>query len=799
MISIFMSELNIAYSLFSIFIALSASIICFDIALNLVPKSNKRIGIIWLLLAALTFSLGTKTAYVVGVSGLFEFSTVHFRITAFCVSFMMMFITSLLGLKLLLHRNTPYLVPAILFTMGSSAAYFTIIVSNSAFTLSFYNGWFLLSVLTSFILNMVASHLIKKKLLKNSSVKTGLIGVLFGISMISHHLLSIKGLKHVITYDDQMYTGNVIVPFLLLSVFLFMFIALIGNLYQQKLLAEQRKLESQERYYRSLYELNSLAIIMMDVTGTIIDLNLTSEKLADMEKEKITGMHYLQFIPEHDQAFAKQQFEKTLAGEVVEYEVQMYNSAGEIIDLAVRNIPISVDDKIHGIYGIIKDISEEKRNLEKVQFMAYHAPLTNLPNKRKLSEDMAQKMSEQIPFSLVYLDLNEFKKTNDRYGHLAGDAVLVEVANRLRENNDDGVAYHIGGDEFAVTLPIVESEGTEKIVRLIADKIRLPITYQEFTLEVFASFGIARFPYDAKAIEELLQKADLAMYASKENDESDIVFYHEKLLKKVEERFLLEQDLKEALEKNQFELYYQPQFDIQTGTLRGAEALLRWNHPEKGIVSPDVFIHVLEDTGLIVDVGEWVITQVLESIHSWANVGYTFGKISVNISAKHFEKQNLFRFIQDVNAGGAACLNCLDIEITESALLNLEKSIDHVLQLKKLGISISLDDFGTGYSSLSVLHKLPIDCVKIDKSFIKDFNKESKSIITMIIQMSNNLNVKVVAEGIETKEQLDFLIQEGCSFGQGYYYSKPLPKAEFEEKWLGNHRNHRDGSLGPLK
>ncbi|WP_099354521.1 putative bifunctional diguanylate cyclase/phosphodiesterase [Fredinandcohnia onubensis] len=445
---------------------------------------------------------------------------------------------------------------------------------------------------------------------------------------------------------------------------------------------------------------------------------------------------------------------------------------------------------------MIKDISEEKRNLEKVQFMAYHAPLTNLPNKRKLSEDMAKNMSEEIPFSLVYLDLNEFKKTNDRYGHLAGDAVLVEVANRLRETKDHGSAYHIGGDEFAVAFPVVEKEKLKKMTIQIADKIRLPITYQEFTLEVFASIGIARFPFDAKTIEELLQKADLAMYASKENDGSDIVFYHETLLKKVEERFQLEQDLKEALEKKQFELYYQPQFDIQTGIFRGAEALLRWNHPKKGMVSPDVFIHVLEETGLIVDVGEWVITQVLESIHTWADAGFTFGKISVNISAKHFEKQNLFRFIQDVNAGGAACLNSLDIEITESALLNLEKSIDHVLQLKKLGISISLDDFGTGYSSLSVLHQLPIDCVKIDKSFIKDFKKESKSIIRMIIQMSNNLNVKVVAEGIETKEQLDFLIQEGCSFGQGYYYSKPLPKAEFERKWL---RNHRDGSLGLLK
>lgn len=781
MISIFMSEYNISYSLFSIFIALTSSIICFDIALNIVPRSKKQIGMLWMLLAAFTFSLGTKTAYLIGISGLLESSTLSFRIPEVALSFMILFVTSFLGILLLLKKNTPFIVAGILFTIGSCTSYFIICVSNNAFFLSF-NKWFLLGVLNCLIFSLVGSFFSKRILLKDAPSKKWFVGLFFGVSIIVLHHLSVRGLHHI--FVGHHYAGGVIVPYLLLSVFLFMFIAFLGNRYQQKLQSEQLKLKSQERYYRSLYELNPLAIIMLNPLGHIIDLNQMAERLAMMNKEDVLGMHFSAFIPEHFLTITKQKFDAALAGKVVEYEIQMYNSNREIIDVTVRNIPITLENQIRGIYGMIKDITEEKRNMEKVKFMAYHAPLTNLPSKRKLTEDVAEKIVKQIPFSLIYLDLNGFKKTNDRYGHLAGDEVLIEIAKRLVVTDDEGVAYHIGGDEFAIILPEVQYEEIVKIADTIKKAIRLPITYHTFTLEVYASIGIARFPDDAKSIDELLQRADLAMYASKEQGLGDLVFYHETLLKKVEERFLIEQDLKKALERGEFELFFQPQIEIQTGKLYGAEALLRWNHPEKGMLHPDVFIHVLEESGLIVEVSEWIITQVLDLIRTWTNAGYHFKHISVNVSAKHFEKQSLYHFFKVINNGNEVNLRSLDIEITESVLINLEKSIDSVQQLKKLGISISLDDFGTGYSSLSVLHQLPIDCLKIDKSFIKNFNTDSKILIQMILQMAKKLNVKVVAEGIETKEQLAFLIKEGCDYGQGFYFSKPLTKTEFEELWL---------------
>lgn len=784
MIPIYMSEYNVTYSIFSILIALSASIICFDIALNLIPKLPRRFGTLWTFIAAFTFSLGTKTAFIIGIAGLLESSTLRFQLLGVVISFFIMFVTDSLGLMLLLKKKTSYVEAAVLFTLGNSVTYFTLIMSNNIFTMSIFNGWFLLSVLICFILSMMSSYMFKKELQKDHHTKRGYTGVLFGISIIGLQHLSMRGLLQVLPSDNEINIGDIVAPFLLLSVFLFMFIAFIGNMYQQKLNTEQRKLKKQERSFRSLYELNPLAIIIMDVAGVIVDINRAAEGLAGMKKEDILGKHFIKFVPEEEHVFAKQQFAKALAGGVVEYEIHMYNTSSTVSDLFVRNIPITVDDSIHGIYGMIKDITDQKRNMEKVQFMAYHAPLTNLPNKRKLTEDVAKKITNHTPFSLVYLDLNEFKKTNDRYGHLAGDAVLVEVANRLKTIEEDVVAYHIGGDEFTVTLPYVTYEEIEKIADRIAETIRMPIMYDEFILEVFASIGVARFPFDGRTIEELLQKADLAMYASKEHGQSKLVFYHDTLLKNVEERFLLEQDLKEALEKHEFEVYYQPQLELQTGKLKGAEALLRWNHPVRGMMSPYVFIHVLEETGLIVDVGEWVISQVFESICSWIKKGYDFQQISLNISAIHFEKESLYHFIKETAKGDDALLHHLDIEITESALLDLAKSVKSVRQLKKLGIIISLDDFGTGYSSLSVLHQLPIDCLKIDRSFIENLDEESKVLIRMIIQMSNHLNVKVVAEGIETKEQLDFLIQEGCTYGQGYYFGKPLPKDEFERTWL---------------
>ncbi|WP_449537995.1 putative bifunctional diguanylate cyclase/phosphodiesterase [Ferdinandcohnia sp. Marseille-Q9671] len=612
------------------------------------------------------------------------------------------------------------------------------------------------------------------------------IGCVFGIAVIAAHYISLWGFQRTITDHWHHYVnlGKGMVPFLIVGVSFLLINVFIGNLYQQRLLKEQRRLKYQERYYQPLYELHPDAIIMLDTKGNILRLNPVAEKIGGMEKENLIGKHFQDFIPTHEQDIIKQRFESVLAGEVIEYEISMYNAIGKTIDIYVKNIPIIVDNKILGIYGIIKDITEVKKNIEKIEFMAYHAPLTNLPNQRRLIEDVATKIESNIAFSLLLLDLNEFKKTNDRYGHLAGDAVLKEVAKRLVKTSNGGVAYHIGGDEFVVTLPCAETYTIQEIAITIAKEICLPIRYNKFTLEVYTSIGIARFPSDGHSINELLQKADLAMYASKEKTDNEIVFYNENLLKKVEERFLLEQDLKDALEKKQFQIYFQPQFDLSTGKFRGAEALIRWNHPEKGILQPANFIHVLEETGLIVDVGEWILIEVLKAMQSWIDAGYDFQRISVNISAQHFEKQNLHTFIEDKIKVHSVCLRNLDIEITESALINLEKSIDSVMQLKDLGISISLDDFGTGYSSLNVLRELPIDCLKIDRSFIRNFDSDSKILIEMILNMAKKLNVKVVAEGIETKEQLDFLIAEGCDFGQGYYFSKPLPREEFVEKWL---------------
>ncbi|MFS0864638.1 EAL domain-containing protein [Fredinandcohnia sp. 179-A 10B2 NHS] len=910
MIPLLAVKYNLAYFIFSLFIAFSSSIVCFGMVINILPRTTKLTRFLWLLLASFTLGLGTWTTHFIGIRAMKHLSIMAFNIPILVASLVVIIITSFIGI-IILHRSShSYITAGITFAIGISAMHYLGMYAYHTLFISITDKWFLTGVLLGTLLSCIGCYLFSRANRQEFEYNTAItIGVWIGFSIAAIHYISMNGNEYVITNDSaHVININEIVSFVILSVLLLMVIGILTTYYQQKLFSQNDKLRNQELYYKSLYDLNPDAIIMMDTNGVINKLNEAAEILSGYKISEVLGTSFHRFIYDKDMGYLNRQFQRALDGKVVESEVKMYTRKGELRDIFVKTIPIEVESKVVGVYGVIRDITDFNKNLaalqdaesryrsiveesfvgvfviqneriifanammgtmfgyhvdellkltywdiiaeedhdylrhrisnrikdnrkfehyelrgkqkngdyfyikahssetsyntepaimcsvvdvteqvtsmEKVEFMAYHDPLTNLPNQRKLVADLTELVENSIPFSLIFLDLNEFKKTNDRYGHLAGDEVLRVVAKRITDTNHGKKAYHIGGDEFVIYYPTIENETVKEAANQIAQRIRQPILYENYELQVYASLGVANYPHDAKTIKDLLRRADLAMYASKEKQGSELVFYQENLLAAVEERFLLEQDLKEALEKKQFELFYQPQVDIHTGKLSGAEALVRWNHPTKGLLPPAQFIHVLEETGLIIDVGEWVIAEVFKAIRQWEDEGLYIPGVSVNISAKHFDKHNLYQAIQDTNKEHQSCLKKLDVEITESAMIDLEKSIDTLQKLKEIGVSISLDDFGTGYSSLSVLHRLPIDCVKIDRSFIKNFDKDSKVVIQMILNLAKNLHVKVIAEGIEKKEQIDFLIKEGCDFGQGYYYSMPLPKREFEEKWL---------------
>ena len=454
---------------------------------------------------------------------------------------------------------------------------------------------------------------------------------------------------------------------------------------------------------------------------------------------------------------------------------------------------LSTDDQN---WGEIRDLSNRigiAINLQKREELlftqAHYDQLTGLPN-RILLDDRLQKAIDysqktQLPTWVVFLDLDRFKYINDSMGHHIGDLVLIEVAKRLKQvvRETDTVA-RFGGDEFILVL---EGDNNEDdmimaLNRIIAS-IAEPLTINQIQLILTCSVGVATSPADGLTPTTLIKHADIAMYRAKELGKNNIQFFTETLNRKVAERIHIESLLRNALVNNEFILHYQPKVDLITMQVVGAEALIRWNSPELGFVSPIQFIHLAEETGLILQMGEWVIKTACEQAVAWQKAGYEKLIMSVNLSARQFNQTHLLHSIKDILATTGLEAQYLELELTESIVMtDVTASLKVLHEIKALGIKISVDDFGTGYSSLSYLKDLPLDTLKIDKSFTDDIvlHTDKAPIVQTIIALAKNLNLKIVAEGVESYEQLLYLKNHGCDEMQGYYFSRPKLPEEIE-------------------
>ncbi|WCE28714.1 EAL domain-containing protein [Vibrio sp. SCSIO 43137] len=441
------------------------------------------------------------------------------------------------------------------------------------------------------------------------------------------------------------------------------------------------------------------------------------------------------------------------------------------------------------LVGTIQDISELKESQARLSHVANYDLLTDLPNRilfqQLLERAILRAERYRRKVALLYIDLDRFKNVNDSLGHDAGDALLVEVARRLKSviRSYDGVA-RLGGDEFAITLDAIENEQdaihfTHRVLNLFQQ----PFSIAGKTIYVEASIGISFYPDNGVGQEELLRNADTAMYQAKRSDEQRLAFYSDELTEQTLKMWTLENELRKALEKQQFSLVYQPKVQPDGETVVGVEALLRWNRPDLPSVSPAEFIPVAEETGLIIPIGKWVIVNAIKQLQSWKGTSCEHLSIAVNVSGRQLHSQELSQFIeQQLNQAGV-CAHQFELEITEDFLIegNSEKSSPDVLdELDNLGIRMAIDDFGTGYSSLSQLKNLPISILKIDKTFVDNIPANSKdvAIIKSIVSFADNLGLQVVAEGVETREQAQCLRQYGCGLIQGYYYSKPVSAEE---------------------
>jgi PAS domain S-box-containing protein len=449
------------------------------------------------------------------------------------------------------------------------------------------------------------------------------------------------------------------------------------------------------------------------------------------------------------------------------------------------------------VLAIIRDITEHKQAEEQIFFLAYHDTLTHLPNRHLLKDRMRQALAyaqrHQLLVAVLFLDLDNFKRINDTLGHNMGDLLLQGVGERLvkcvrrsdtvarvgAEELDPTVA-RLGGDEFTVLLndiSIIQNAAT--IAQRILDVLAQPFILGTHEVFITTSVGITVYPFDGEDVDALLKNADAAMYQAKDQGKNNYQFYAESMNAVALERFTMESQLRKALKNNEFHLHYQPQLDLRTGEIVGLESVLRWQHPDRGTVLPEVFIPLAEDTGLILPIGEWVLQTACSETQALRTAGVPSLSLMVNISSIQLRQKDFADTVIKAMKAPGMDPHYLELELTESIIMqNLEATIAKLQELKDIGIQLSLDDFGTGYSSLSYLKRIPLDTIKIDRSFINDIPKKpnSASIVKAIIAMAHSLNLKVVAEGVETEQQLAFLMENGCDQAQGYFISRPLPK-----------------------
>ena len=558
---------------------------------------------------------------------------------------------------------------------------------------------------------------------------------------------------------------------------------------------KNKALAETENRYRSIFENTIEGIFQTTLDGNYIDVNPALAQIYGYEspKELIEALSNIsqQLYVDPDR---RNEFTLTMQTEgiVKNFESQVYKSDRSIIWISENARAVyGPDEQLLYYEGTVEDITERKEFEEEISHQATHDNLTNLPNRTLLSDRLEQYIQnadrEDSQLAILFIDLDHFKNVNDSLGHAAGDILIQVVAERLRKCMRDGdTVARIGGDEFVLLLPNIHN-GTEIMshaIQRILDIIQLPCVIENKEFHIGCSIGVSVFPNDGSNPETLLKNADMAMYKAKRSGRNNFQFFTEELNKVVLESLEMEHNLRLALTEEQFELYYQPKVSITLDKIIGVEALIRWRMPEKGLISPIAFIPLAEKTGLIEQIGTWVLEDACKRLRSWMNKGLPITPVSVNISPRQFNQDNLIDTIKFALQKYSIPAGLLELEITENCMVHDEQKFLHTLKdMKDIGLQLSIDDFGSGYSNMNYLKTMPVDYLKVDRSFIYGIESDDKSraIYRAIISIAENLNLKVISEGVETEEQYHFLRSINCDAIQGYFFSKPVPADEFEE------------------
>jgi len=575
---------------------------------------------------------------------------------------------------------------------------------------------------------------------------------------------------------------------------------------ERDLVRENRRiasqLESSQKLYRYLVDSSPDLIYILNSAGYFSFVNDRANQLLGIPPEALIGKHYSSIVVPDDLERARYVFNERRVGarasRNVELRLRVHDQAARAFETTVTTVSFNATaiyaagpgdaPEYLGTYGVARDISEKKRAEEQITYQAYHDILTSLPNRAlfrdRLGLALIQAKRNERELAVMFVDLDRFKVVNDSFGHIQGDVVLQQAALRLKEclRKGDTLA-RIGGDEFTLVLPELGEAAdaavvAEKMVRVLTE----PFQVNAQNVYISASVGIAVYPQDGQTIDELVRHADIAMYHVKSQGKNGVCFYAPTMVDAAHQKIVLEQSLRNALERGELEMYYQPQLDTRSGRIVGAEALMRWNHPERGLLSAGEFLPLAEEIGLIVPISHWMLGALLRDVLEWNTLGGEGVRLSLNVSPQCLDRGGLCSRIGREIAEHGIPPQQIEVEITENICIrNPQHALEQLHQLHAIGVTTAIDDFGTGYSSLSYLHRFPINTIKIDQSFVRQIQEADGHypVVLAIISMAAGLGLHLVAEGVETAAQASYLKKSGCATMQGYYYFRPMPQEKF--------------------
>ncbi|WP_395407268.1 EAL domain-containing protein [Pseudoduganella sp. UC29_106] len=567
-----------------------------------------------------------------------------------------------------------------------------------------------------------------------------------------------------------------------------------GSIWVYADITSRKEAEEKLRLSATVLEHIADGVMVIDEKGTIVAVNPAFTQITGYTEAEALGQdRNLTRSGRHDENFYQELWKELVNTGYWRGEIWCLRKNGEqyLEWLTLTAVRDTRGITTHYV-GVFSDITLVKESQEKLDHLAHHDPLTQLPNRLlfhdRLQHAIQRTTRDNEQLALLFIDLDRFKNVNDTLGHHVGDELLKQVAQALSDKLREGdTLARLGGDEFIVLLENVDGQyGASLVAEKLVGMFEQPFMVAGHELFVTCSVGISLFPADASDLNMLIRNADVAMYQAKARGRNGYRFYAPSMTGEGVERLRLETFLRRSIEKEEVFLNYQPQVEIDTGRLIGVEALVRWNHPELGLVPPIRFIPLAEDTGFINQLGKWVLYEACRQMVRWQEGGLVVPKIAVNLSAKQFERGSMVAMVRDILAETGLEPHRLQLEVTESLIMNTGDALAFINDLHAVGVSLAIDDFGTGYSSLAYLKQMPVQTLKIDRSFIKDISTDvnDEAIAIAIIQLGKSMNLSVIAEGVETDEQAAFLLRHGCNQAQGYFYSRPVMPEDLLQRWL---------------